>query len=47
MTLTEERPDAGSFAEARRAMIDSQLRTSGMNEPFALPEFAAPKRWSF
>lgn len=36
MTLTEERPDAGSFAEARRAMIDSQLRTSGVNEPFVL-----------
>lgn len=36
MTLTEERPDAGNFVEARRAMIDSQLRTSGVNEPFVL-----------
>ena len=35
MTLTEERPASGS-ATARRAMIDSQLRTSGVNEPWVL-----------
>ncbi|MET0587561.1 MAG: protein-L-isoaspartate O-methyltransferase [Novosphingobium sp.] len=47
MTLTEERPDAGSFAEARRAMIDSQLRTSGVNEPFVLAAMARVPREDF
>lgn len=47
MTLTEERPDAGSFAEARRAMIDSQLRTSGVNEPFVLTAMARVPREDF
>jgi protein-L-isoaspartate(D-aspartate) O-methyltransferase len=40
MTLTENRaPNAdasGASAVARRAMIDSQLRTSGVNEPWVL-----------
>ena len=35
MTITDERPAAG-FQAARRAMIDSQLRTSGVNEPWVL-----------
>ena len=35
MTITDERPAAGSEV-ARRAMIDSQLRTSGVNEPWVL-----------
>jgi protein-L-isoaspartate(D-aspartate) O-methyltransferase len=47
MTLTEERPDAGSFAEARRAMIDSQLRTSGVNEPFVLNAMVGIARENF
>jgi len=47
MTLTEERPDAGNFAEARRAMIDSQLRTSGVNEPFVLKAMAGVAREDF
>jgi protein-L-isoaspartate(D-aspartate) O-methyltransferase len=47
MTLTEERPDAGGFAEARRAMIDSQLRTSGVNEPFVLSAMARVAREDF
>lgn len=47
MTLTEERPDADSFAEARRAMIDSQLRTSGVNEPFVLAAMARVAREDF
>ena len=47
MTLTEERPGAGSFAEARRAMIDSQLRTSGVNEPFVLAAMARVPREDF
>lgn len=34
MTLTENRPAANEAA--RRAMIDSQLRTSGVNEPWVL-----------
>ena len=33
MTLTSTRPD---YAAARKAMIDSQLRTSGVNETFVL-----------
>lgn len=33
MTITEERPASEA---ARRAMIDSQLRTSGVNEPWIL-----------
>mgnify|MGYP005988643869 CR=1 FL=1 len=41
MTLTENPstsavPGGTDFAAARRAMIDSQLRTSGVNEPFVL-----------
>lgn len=47
MTLTEERPDAGNFAEARRAMIDSQLRTSGVNEPFVLNAMVSVARENF
>lgn len=34
MTITENRPAASDVA--RRAMIDSQLRTSGVNEPWVL-----------
>jgi len=47
MTLTEERPDTGNFAEARRAMIDSQLRTSGVNEPFVLNAMMRVARENF
>jgi protein-L-isoaspartate(D-aspartate) O-methyltransferase len=32
MTLTVDRPDSSTFAAARRAMIDSQLRTSGVTD---------------
>ncbi len=32
------------FAAARRAMIDSQLRTSGVNEPFVLDRMASVAR---
>lgn len=42
MTLTEERP-----ATARRAMIDSQLRVSGVNDPAVLAAFAAVDREKF
>lgn len=35
------------FDDARRAMIDSQLRTSGVNEPFVLKRMAEVKRENF
>ncbi len=35
------------FAAARRAMIDSQLRTSGVNEPFVLERMGAVAREDF
>ncbi|MCB2072751.1 MAG: protein-L-isoaspartate O-methyltransferase [Novosphingobium sp.] len=46
MTITEERPAAASEA-ARRAMIDSQLRTSGVNEPWVLAAMAGVAREDF
>jgi protein-L-isoaspartate(D-aspartate) O-methyltransferase len=46
MTLTENRPAAASEA-ARRAMIDSQLRTSGVNEPWVLAAMARVARENF
>jgi protein-L-isoaspartate(D-aspartate) O-methyltransferase len=46
MTLTENRP-LGAFAAARRAMIDSQLRTSGVNEPWVLAAMARVPREDF
>lgn len=45
MTTTTDRP-AGSEA-ARRAMIDSQLRTSGVNEPWLLSAMARVPREDF
>lgn len=51
MTLTENRaPNASSGAAseaARRAMIDSQLRTSGVNEPWVLAAMARVAREDF
>lgn len=44
MTLTEDRID---FAAARRAMIDSQLRVSGVNDPAVLAAFAGVPREDF
>ena len=35
------------FSAARKAMIDSQLRTSGVNEPFVLARMAAVAREDF
>lgn len=46
MTLTENRAAAGSDT-ARRAMIDSQLRTSGVNEPWVLAAMARVPREDF
>ena len=46
MTIVEDRPRAGHEA-ARRAMIDSQLRTSGVNADFVLRRMAAVAREDF
>lgn len=46
MTMVEERP-AGGFAAARRSMIDSQLRVSGVNEDFVLAAMARVPREDF
>ena len=44
MSLVQERVD---FEAARRAMIDSQLRVSGVNDPAILGAFAAVRREDF
>lgn len=48
MTILEERPleTSGELA-ARRAMIDSQLRVSGVNDPAILAAFSATAREDF
>ena len=46
MTMTEHRSGEGSQA-ARRAMIDSQLRTSGVNQPWVLAAMARVPREDF
>ena len=43
MTMTAQRT-ASDYGAARRAMIDSQLRTSGVNEPWVLSAFARVAR---
>ncbi len=43
-TSTKIRPD---YAAARKAMIDSQLRTSGVNEPFVLERMGTVAREDF
>jgi protein-L-isoaspartate(D-aspartate) O-methyltransferase len=52
MTVVEDRPAASAtaatdFQAARRAMIDSQLRVSGVNTPGVLAAFAAVAREDF
>ncbi|GEN99439.1 protein-L-isoaspartate O-methyltransferase [Novosphingobium sediminis] len=48
MTIVEERANvAESGSEARRAMIDSQLRVSGVNDPAILAAFMAVPREDF
>jgi protein-L-isoaspartate(D-aspartate) O-methyltransferase len=44
MTLAETRPAPTDYAAARRAMIDSQLRTSGVNDAFVLERMRAVPR---
>lgn len=46
MTVSVQRPPA-RFEAARRAMIDSQLRTSGVNEPWVLAAMAGMAREQF
>lgn len=47
MTLLDERPGESRSAVARRAMIDSQLRVSGVNDPAILEAFASVAREDF
>ncbi len=47
MTRTETRPASDTALAARRAMIDSQLRTSGVNEPWVLTAMARLAREDF
>lgn len=47
MTRTETRPASDTALAARRAMIDSQLRTSGVNEPWVLAAMARLAREDF
>lgn len=44
MTVTDAKP---GLSDARRAMIDSQLRTSGVNEPWVLAAMARVAREDF
>jgi protein-L-isoaspartate(D-aspartate) O-methyltransferase len=44
MTLTTTRPD---YAAARKAMIDSQLRTSGVNDAFVIERMSSVAREDF
>ena len=44
MTTTTARPD---YAAARKAMLDSQLRTSGVNEAFVLERMGTVPREDF
>lgn len=47
MAVTEERLAADLFGAARRAMIDSQLRPSGVNEPWVLAAMASIPRENY
>lgn len=47
MTITDERSATATSGAARRAMIDSQLRTSGVNEPWVLAAMASVAREDF
>ena len=47
MTLTADRPATSDFAAARRAMIDSQLRTSGVTDPAVVAAMGRTPREDF
>ncbi|MGZ3172975.1 MAG: protein-L-isoaspartate O-methyltransferase family protein [Croceibacterium sp.] len=47
MTIVEDRPAAGEHAAARKAMLDSQLRTSGVNAGYVLARMGEVAREDF
>ncbi len=47
MTVVEDRPATGEMLIARRAMIDSQLRVTGVNSPAILAAFNGVPREDF
>ena len=47
MIIVEDRPQAGGQAAARKAMLDSQLRTSGINAAYALARMGEVAREDF
>jgi len=47
VTIVEDRPAAGGHAVARKAMLDSQLRTSGINAGYVLERMGAVPREDF
>lgn len=47
MTIVTDRPVDTNYEAASRAMIDSQLRTSGVNAPFVLNRMSAVAREQF
>lgn len=47
MTSVTDRPKATNYEAASRAMIDSQLRPSGVNAPFVLDRMGAVSREQF
>lgn len=47
MTLVEDHPAATDFSQARRAMVDSQLRVSGVNSDFVRDRMGAVPREDF
>ena len=47
MTIVEDRPVAGGHAAARKAMLDSQLRTSGVNAGYVLARMGEVAREDF
>lgn len=47
MTIVQDRPVAGGHAAARKAMIDSQLRTSGVNAADVIARMGAVAREDF
>jgi protein-L-isoaspartate(D-aspartate) O-methyltransferase len=47
MTIVQDRPAATGFAAARKAMVDSQLRVSGVNADFVRERMGAVPREDF
>jgi protein-L-isoaspartate(D-aspartate) O-methyltransferase len=47
VTIVEDRPAAGGLAAARKAMLDSQLRTSGVNAGYVLTRMGEVAREDF